>query len=129
MRLWMGEPEIDVKVFTNWQINSQILVTGYHHGKFENKGLVLECVPEKKLSYTHLSSASRLKDLPRNYSTFEFILSPSGNDTELTITIKNFPTDVVRKHLELFWGTTILTIKNMVEKSGIHHNYNGPIIH
>jgi hypothetical protein len=120
----MGDPEINIQVFTNWQVNSPIRITGNHHGKFENKGVVLEYEPERKLSYTHLSSVSSLEDVLGNYSFFEFILTPLANEraTQLTITVKNFPTDVIRKHLELYWKTTILVIKDIVEKSSQNNN-------
>ena len=116
MTKWMGEPEMKVEVLTNWKIISPIFIRGFHHGQFENKGIVLQYEKGKMLSYSHLSSVSRLPDKPENYSILEFILSPVDKNTQLTLNIKNFPTEIIRKHLEFYWRTTIITIKKSVEK-------------
>jgi uncharacterized protein YndB with AHSA1/START domain len=120
MSSWMGEPEMNVEVFTSWEINSPIIVRGSHHGKFENTGTVLEFDPEKKLRYTHLSSVSRLEDVPENHTFFDLTLTPTKEGTELKITIENFPTEVIRKHLELYWGATLMVLKNLCEKGEAH---------
>ena len=65
---WMGEPEMNLEVHTDWKINSPIFIRGFHHVEFENKGIVLEYEEGKKLSYSHLSSVSRLPDITENYS-------------------------------------------------------------
>ena len=116
MTKWMGEPEMKVEVNTDWKINSPIFIRGFHHVKFENKGVVLQYDKEKILSYSHLSSVSHLPDKPENYSILEFILTPVDKNTQLTLNIKNFPTEIIRKHLEFYWRTTIITIKKSVEK-------------
>jgi uncharacterized protein YndB with AHSA1/START domain len=116
MTKWMGEPEMKVVVHTDWKINSPIFIRGFHHVKFENKGIVLQYDKEKILSYSHLSSVSHLPDKPENYSILEFILTPVDKNTQLTLNIKNFPTEIIRKHLEFYWRTTIITIKKSVEK-------------
>lgn len=116
MPQWMGEPEMEIKILTDWKINSPILIRGFHHTKFENKGRILQYDKEKKLSYSHLSSVSRLPDQPGNYSILEFILTPDEEKTQLTLNIENFPTETIRKHLEFYWRTTIVTIKRSVEE-------------
>ncbi|MFC7526693.1 SRPBCC domain-containing protein [Parapedobacter sp. GCM10030251] len=115
MSQWMGEPETNVQVSTDLEIGSPIYIRGFHHISFENKGLVLAYDTEKRLSYTHLSSLSRLADRPENYSTIEFILAPVDRVTRLTLNITNFPTDTIRKHLEFYWNTTISIIKENAE--------------
>jgi uncharacterized protein YndB with AHSA1/START domain len=115
MRQWLGEPEMKIEVQTDWKINTTIFIRGFHHIKFENKGIVLQYDREKKLSYSHLSSISRLPDKPENYSILEFILTPIDKQTLLTLNISNFPTETIRKHLEFYWRTTIVTIKKRVE--------------
>lgn len=119
MSQWMGEPETNVQVSTDWEIGSPIYIRGFHHINFENKGLVLAYDTEKRLSYTHLSSLSRLADRPENYSTLEFILAPVDGVTRLTLNITNFPTDTIRKHLEFYWNTTISIIKENAEGKGL----------
>lgn len=118
MTKWMGDPEMGLEVHASWGIETPILVRGFHHTKFENKGIVLKYERERRLSYTHLSSVSRLPDKQENYSVLEFLLTPIENHTLLSLTIENFPTETIRKHLEFYWRTTMLTIKENVENIG-----------
>ena len=113
---WMGEPEMQIEIETNWQLNSPIIIRGFHHVRFENRGVVLEFEKEKKLSYTHLSSLSRLPDVPENYSKLLFTLNGGSKTTELTITIEDFPTESIRKHLEFYWRGTLTRIKAVAEE-------------
>jgi uncharacterized protein YndB with AHSA1/START domain len=106
---WMGEPEMQIEIETNWQLNSPIIIRGFHHVRFENKGVVLEFEKEKRLCYTHLSSLSRLPDVPENYSKLLFTLNGGPKTTGLTITS-------IRKHLEFYWRGTLARIKEAVEK-------------
>jgi len=115
MSKWLGEPEMDIEVYTNWEINSPIFIRGFHHINFENKGTILQYDKEKRLSFTHLSSVSRLADRKENYTIIEFILTLIDKQTQLTVNIENFPTETIRKHLEFYWRTTILTIKERIE--------------
>jgi uncharacterized protein YndB with AHSA1/START domain len=113
---WIGDPEMKIAVQTDWIIGNPIIITGFHHVKFKNKGIVLKHIENKLLSYTHLSSVSRLPDKPGSYSTFEFILTPAGEYTTLTVTIENFPTVAIQKHLEFYWKSTVTVIKEYVER-------------
>lgn len=117
MTQWLGEPEMNIEVRTDWKINSPISIHGFHHVNFENKGIILQYDKENILSYTHLSSVSRLEDKQENYTTLEFILAPVDKQTKLTINIWNFPTETIQKHLEFYWRTTILTIKRETENA------------
>lgn len=116
MTQWLGEPEMNVEAETNWEINSPIFIRGFHHLNFENKGIILRYDKEHVLSYTQLSSVSRLEDRAENYTTLEFVLTPSDKQTVLTINLENFPTETIQKHLEFYWRTTILNIKQVAEK-------------
>jgi hypothetical protein len=70
---------------------------------------------ERKLSFTHLSSVSKLPDIPESYSTLTFILEPIDNITHLKLNIDNFPTESIRKHLEFYWRTTLVILKDKAE--------------
>ena len=115
MTKWMGELEMKIEIETDWKVNSPMIIRGFHHVEFENKGTILQYDKEKKLSYNHLSSISRLQNKTENYSILEFTLTPLEKFTLLTLDISNFPTDSIRKHLEFYWKTTIITIKEMIE--------------
>jgi uncharacterized protein YndB with AHSA1/START domain len=117
MKQWMGDPETEIDIQTNWQVNSPIVIAGFHHLKFENKGTVLQFEPGQALKYNFLSSLSRLPDIAENYTTVGFTLSPTDNQTALTLVITNFPTETIYRHLDFYWRTTIELIKQLAEKN------------
>ena len=116
MSKWLGGAEMNIEVQTDWVINSPISIRGFHHVNFENKGTVLQYERDKKLSYTHLSSVSRLPDIREIYTILEFCLAAVNSQTQLTLNIENFPTEIIRKHLEFYWRTTVLKIKDHAER-------------
>jgi uncharacterized protein YndB with AHSA1/START domain len=116
MKKWMGEPEMQLEIITDWNVGSAIVIKGFHHIKFENKGTILHFEPNKLLKYDYLSSISRLPDQPENYTTIEFALNPLENQTALTLTLSNFPTESIFKHVGFYWRTTIHIMKNFAER-------------
>jgi uncharacterized protein YndB with AHSA1/START domain len=115
---WMGEKEMDLKINTDWQVGHPIIIKGFHHITFENKGKILQFEPYKTLQYSHLSSISRLPDKPENHSVITFNLDDQQGQTKLTITVENFPNDNIYKHLQLYWNVTAEVIKQQAEKAG-----------
>jgi uncharacterized protein YndB with AHSA1/START domain len=116
MKQWMEEPGMEIEIVTDWKAGSPIVIKGFHHIKFENKGTVLRFEPEKVIEYNYLSSLSRLPDKPENYTTIEFRLTPVKNGTSLTLTLGNFPTETIFKHVDFYWSTTISILKKLVEE-------------
>ena len=115
MKRWMSETEINI--ITDWNVGSSILIRGRLHGiKFENKGTVLQFERETILQYSHLSSLSRLSDQTENYSVLEFRLAPINDQTTLTLTLSNFPTETIYKHLAFYWNVTLEILKRMIEE-------------
>ena len=69
-------------VETDWRIGGPITMRGEFHGKsFEDKGEVRSFEPERRLSYTHVSSAA-----PDQVHLVTFELQPHGAGTEVTVT-------------------------------------------
>jgi uncharacterized protein YndB with AHSA1/START domain len=116
MKQWMGEPEMQLEVITDWKVGSPIVIMGFHHIQFENKGTVLHVEPNKHLKYDYLSSISRLPDQPENYTIIEFVLNPLEHQTVLTLTLSNFPTESIFKHVGFYWRTTIHMMKKLAER-------------
>lgn len=115
MKRWMM-PDIDIEVITAWKVGSPMLIHGNMNGKrFENKGTVLQFEPEKTLQYSHLSSLSRLPDQPENYSIVAFRLEPLENQTALALTVSNFPTESIFRHLAFYWNVTLQVLKKRIE--------------
>ena len=115
MKQWMAEPELRLDIITDWTVGGPIVIRGFHHVEFENRGTVLEFDPNRVLRYTHLSSLSRLPDRPEHYSIIDFRLVPVGSQTSLTLMVSNFPTDTIQKHLNFYWRTTLAILKNVIE--------------
>ena len=117
MKKWMSESEIEI--ITDWQVGNPFLIRGKLHGiKFENTGRVLQFEPGKLLEYSHLSSLSRLPDKPENYSVIAFSIAPSEDQTTLTLTASNFPTETIYKHVAFYWNVTPEILKRMLESEG-----------
>jgi uncharacterized protein YndB with AHSA1/START domain len=117
MKQWMAEPEMELEIIVDWRAGSPMVIKGFHHIPFENKGRVLRFESERILSYDYLSSLSRLPDKPENRTIVEFQLGVNRDHTSLTVTLRNFPTESIFKHVDFYWNTTIKAIKNFVEQA------------
>jgi uncharacterized protein YndB with AHSA1/START domain len=117
MKQWMGEPEMALEIETDWRVGGPFLMKGFLHGHFENKGEVLQFEPNKALKYSHLSSISRLPDVPESYSFCEFRLEPDGENTSLTVIVSGFPTETIFKHLQFYWRVAPGLLKKFIESS------------
>ena len=118
MKKWMM-PDIEINIITDWNVGSPIVIRGTMNGKdFENRGSILQFEREKILQYSHLSSISRLPDRPESYSIVEFRLKPIENQTNLELTLSNFPTESTYKHLAFYWNVTLEILKKMIEVQG-----------
>jgi uncharacterized protein YndB with AHSA1/START domain len=116
MKKWMGDPEMNIEVSTDWIVGNPMLIKGFHHVNFENKGIVLQFDPQKMIQYSHLSSISRLPDRKENYCIITFLLTPDKEHTLLTIKIENFPTESVHEHMNFYWQGTATVLKNFIEQ-------------
>lgn len=116
MKQWMLDQNTELDIECDWQVGSSIVMKGkLHQVKIENWGTILEYEPEKKLSYTQLSSISRLPDVPESYYTLSFELTPSEEGNTLALTIRNFPTETIYKHLDFYWRGTLGILKECAE--------------
>lgn len=117
MSKWMFDSEIVIN--TDWKVGHpiriQVDLDAYKTG-FENKGIVLEFEPERILQYSHLSSLSGLPDELQNYSLITFTLVPNEDQTSLTLSLENFPTEIIYKHLVFYWEVTLELLKKFIEQ-------------
>lgn len=117
MQQWMLDTAMTMAIMTNWQVGSPILMQGTLHGiAFENSGTVLHYEPTTLLAYTHLSSLSQLPGKPADFCKIAFSLIPAAQETALTLTITNFPTFAIFKHLELYWRVALVGLKKQIEQ-------------
>ena len=104
------------EVTTDWQEGSPIRYKGTWEGKaYEDKGKVLQVVPEELLVSTFWSSLSGVPDLPENYQTVRYELSTEGDKTRLTLTQDNNATQEAASHSEQNWNMVLEGLKKLFE--------------
>jgi uncharacterized protein YndB with AHSA1/START domain len=119
MNQWMM-PDAKIDILTEWKVGGPIAIRGRMNEKdFKNSGTVLRFEPEKALAYTHLSSISRLPDRAESHSTIDFRLTQAGDGTILELTLSNFPTESIYKHLAFYWNVTLEILKRTVEMKNL----------
>jgi uncharacterized protein YndB with AHSA1/START domain len=103
-------------VETDWKPGSPITFSGSWKGKpYQDKGKVLECVPDRKLVHTFLSSLEGKSDAPENYKTVAYALKDDGHGTELTLTQDHNESEQARRHSEANWHKVLQGVKEVVE--------------
>jgi len=104
------------QVTTDWQVGSPITYAGTWQGKaYEDKGKVLQIEPGKLLVSTFWSSLAGVPDVPENYKTVRYELSPAGGGTRLTITQDNNATQEEANHSGQNWKMVLDGLKKLLE--------------
>jgi len=107
---------LGTQVTSDWQVGSPIVYRGEWQGRaYEDKGQVLQAEPGKRLVTTFWSSMAGLEDVPENYKTIIYELTPQGGATRLTLTQDNNASQEDADHSDEFWGTMLETLKKLVE--------------
>jgi len=116
MKKWMFDTEMDI--ITDWKVGNPITirVDDWYKTHLENNGIILTFEPNRSLTYSHLSSLSKLPNNIENYSIIDFSLTTKKDQTALTITLSNFPTETIYKHLAFYWSVTIELLKSEIEQ-------------
>jgi uncharacterized protein YndB with AHSA1/START domain len=114
------------QVSTDWKAGNPIRYRGVWEGKsYEDRGVVLRVVPGRLLETTYWSSLAGLPDVPENYKTVTYELTPERGGTRLTLTQDNNATDEEKAHSEGNWKMVLEGLKKIVEKmekeKGDHH--------
>ncbi len=109
--------ETKIEIITDWKVGHPFIIQGdWNKTGFKNTGTLLQFEPEKIFQYSHLSSLSRLPDTFENHTIIGFHLSPIENQTSLTLTVSNFPTETIYKHFAFYWTVAIELLKKFVEQ-------------
>lgn len=116
MKEWMGDADMALEIETGWTVGMPIVISGFHHVRFKNRGVVVAFEPMTRLAYTHLSSLSRLPDVPESHTTLQFALEPVKEATALHFEATGFPTESIFKHLQFYWGGTLPILKRTIEQ-------------
>ena len=104
-------------VVSDWKVGSSITYTGVWNGKpYEDKGKVIQNIPNKQLKTTYWSSLSNRPDVPENYNNVTYSLQEKDNNTILTVTKDNNPTKESATHSEQNWIKVLESMKAILEK-------------
>jgi uncharacterized protein YndB with AHSA1/START domain len=125
-RVWnaLVNPEIIKKymfgttVISDWNEGSKITWKGEWKGKpYEDKGVILEIKPNKKLQYSHFSPLSGSVDTPENYHTVTINLLDHGKHSVISLSQDNNATEDEMEHSKKNWTMMLDSIKNIVEEN------------
>jgi uncharacterized protein YndB with AHSA1/START domain len=107
------------EVVSDWKPGSPVVWKGVYEGQpFEDKGVVLEVDPGRRLRYSHFSPLTGKPDLPEHYHTVTLELTPGagpGGPTRLTLSQDNNPDEEARDHSAAFWGQMLERLKAVLE--------------
>ncbi len=101
---------------TDWQVGHPITWQGEWQGKtYEDKGTVLQVVPERLIETTYWSSMAGLPDRPENYKKVTYELKPENDGTLLSLTQDNNTSIEDKTHSEQNWQMVLDGLKKLVE--------------
>ena len=119
----LTEPELIAKymfgskVTTDWKVGSKITYQGEFKGKkYEDKGTIIELVPNKILKTSHFSPMSGKADVPENYNVVTYELAAQGGKTILKVTQENNPDQTMVEESEKTWGMMLQGLKKVAEE-------------
>ena len=105
------------EVVTDWSVGSPIIWKGVWQGKpYEDKGKIVQIIPEKLLETTYWSSMAGLSDKPENFKKVTYALSEENSNTKLILTQDNniSKEDVI--HSEQNWKMVLDGLKKLLEE-------------
>jgi uncharacterized protein YndB with AHSA1/START domain len=103
-------------VETDWKAGSPITWRGEYQGKpYEDKGKIIEVVPEERLQHTHFSPMSGQPDEAENYHTLTYSLEQRGSHTEVVLTQDNNGTAEEAERSSSTWTAMLDGLKKTVE--------------
>jgi uncharacterized protein YndB with AHSA1/START domain len=125
-KIWdaLTNPEIikeylfGTQTITDWKVGSDIMFQGEYQGKaYRDKGIIIEYIPNKKISYRYWTGFSGLEDKPENYSLITYNVDVIGsNKTRFTWTQKGFAGEQGYEHSKNGTKTLLDKIKEIIER-------------
>ena len=106
------------ETITDWKIGSEILFQGEYDGQhYKDKGIVIENIQYKILSYKYWSGFSGLEDKIENYSLITYTIeSLEEKKVKFTWTQQGFASSDGQCHAEQGLKTMLEQIKNLAEE-------------
>ncbi len=113
----IGQYMFGAKVASEWREGSPIFWRGEWQGKsYEDRGMILEFKPGRRLRYSHFSPLSGLQDKPENSHNVAIELAAEGNQVNVFLTQDNNATEEARVHSEKNWGMMLAVLKRLLEQ-------------
>lgn len=104
------------EVESSWKEGDPIRYKGEYNGKpYEDKGTILQLVPDKIFESTYWSSMGSKEDKPENYNRVTYRLQEEGDGTRVTLTQDNIATEEEKKHMTSNWDSVLQKLKEVVE--------------
>jgi uncharacterized protein YndB with AHSA1/START domain len=102
---------------SDWKKGSSITYSGEWEGKqYEDKGKIIDIVPEKLLHTTYFSGMSGKEDKPENYANVIYEVTPQNGSTMVTISQDNIEDEKGVEHMKKNWGMVLDGMKKLLEK-------------
>ena len=102
---------------SDWNVGSPLIFKGEWEGKkYQDKGVILEKIPQKLFQYSYWSSMSGIEDKPENYVTVTYTLTEKDHKTKLLVTQENIPDEKTKQHSEQNWNKVLGDLKELLEK-------------
>lgn len=107
------------ELISNWKQGSTIRWKGvWNDTPYEDKGNVLNIIPEKLLEYNYWSNFSGKPDTPENYTKQSYELASDNGNTILTLGQEdNFETKEQRNNAWQHWDIVMKGLKGVVENN------------
>lgn len=103
-------------VVSDWKQGSPIFYRGEWEGQaYEDKGTILEIVPNKLLKTNYFSPLSGEKDIPDNYQVISYELAEDGGKTTLTVTQDNLKDQSAADRSAKNWNMVLGGMKTLLE--------------
>lgn len=101
---------------SDWKKGSLITWSGEYEGKtYQDKGTIIDIVPEKLLHTTHYSPMTGKEDKPENYHHVVYEVSPENGNTKVTITQDNVTNEKELEHMQKNWNMILEGMKKFLE--------------
>lgn len=103
-------------VVSDWKKGSPIAWKGEWEGKkYEDKGVILDVQPQRKLAYTHFSPLSGLPEKPENFHNVTIELTEKGKQTLVSLSQDNNANEKEREHSQKNWEMMLSGLKKLLE--------------
>jgi uncharacterized protein YndB with AHSA1/START domain len=107
------------KVETDWLPGHPISWKGEYEGKsYEDRGVVVEVEPARRLTVTHFSPMTGLPDKPENYHTITYDLAELAGTTKVSLSQDNNGDEAEAARATENWTSMLKGLKDTVERRG-----------